>query len=615
MKKNTNKILKVGILFSLIIGVASFVSIVKADTWAAPTSAPPGGNSSSPLNTSSSSQFKLGTLGIGESSSTSTSSSTPLEVNGILSTNGVANFGPALFYQNTHIGPYNTCTSCYTTTQLPPMNFNVAYPALGGLPAYIAPTPGTTYSVMSGSSLDLAPARFRLGAYNYNETKGFAQNNNESIFATVAGRIGGFINNIFNPESTYAAAIGAGGSDTGPNNPNPLGPCYGQWCNSSQWCDDASKSCLSMGTTITGTSTLAGQFDNNTAVVNTGFTSAGDGGDGTDPGTTGGLPVGQTITVASQPGLVGFSQAIFPGTKRGKLIAELSLSTIPSTGTATPLHYATTTTGTLTLHWHIASASNCQITSSNPDRNWNANISLNPAGFSNGFHDVVFGGSPAASPGSYTYVLTCSQGAEYFTPHGASDSVTVTVGDQYVMQVNGNTSLEGYVVANGNVVTNGLFIEQGKRVCLEDGTDCPPNNATNVINPIAMGGSVELGGNDLVNNNNQTPYINFHYGGSTNKTDPYNFRIINGTNQTLDFQNYDGWEIMTVKHDGLYMQSSQKFYAGSELHHATDAIPIYHCDLDPAGSITTNTSCVHYSVVDGTEYGTRTTVGYLEYPY
>ena len=105
-------------------------------------------------------------------------------------------------------------------------------------------------------------------------------------------------------------------------------------------------------------------------------------------------------------------------------------------------------------------------------------------------------------------------------------------------------------MANGNIATNGGFIEHGKRVCLEDGTDCPTNSATNIINPINQGGSLELGANNLVNSNGQTPYIDFHYGNGSNATNDYNFRMINDGDGNLDVYTASGF-VLSINNNGL----------------------------------------------------------------
>ena len=519
MKKNINKIAQVGFLLSFLIGLVCITPLVQADTWASPTSAPPLGNVSSPINTGATSQFKLGPLGIGESSSTTTSTSTPLEVNGILSTNGLANFGSAVLYQNTHIGPPNTCSSCWTTA-----NANVLYtraiavPLGGALPTYTAPNPAGSYTVLGGA----------MTYENSNKTDlAVDSKDTGSFFGKVFDKVGGFLTDVFNPSQAYASLID---TDNGPIvDPIQYGPCYGAWCNSSQYCDNVSQSCQAMGTTLT-----TGQADPNTAVANTNFTTAGTGADGGSPGVLYGLPT-----------------AIGYATHRGSLITELSFNSIPSSGTFTPVVIATTTSGSVTIYWHIGSASVCNISSANPDINWNTSVALNPAGFSNGYHTISFSG---ASPGSYTYTLSCNSANEFFNNHGSSTSVTVIVGDKYVLQTNGNANVEGYIVASGNIVTNGNFLEHNKRVCLEDGTDCPVNTATNIINPIDMGGSLDLGINSV--GTAVSPYIDFH--GQSTSQQNYNFRMINDFNGGVSFYaNSSSTRIMYIDSGGnIYMRGT-----------------------------------------------------------
>ena len=526
MKRNINKFLQVGIVLVAFFG---FVFAVHAQTWSAPVGSPPTNNVWGPINVSSTTQFKAGAFGIGESSSTTlgTASGFSLEINGPISANGLASFGTTFLQQDTYVGPPQTCTSCYSTAAPATLYTEaIAVPATGGVPTYHYPYAGTAYT----------PAG--LTSYNYENSNVALNNTKDSSLDSVLNKVTGFLADVLNPSEADAST---NVTDTGPIiDPVPDGPCYGYWCNSSQYCDNVTKACASMGTTLT-----SGQTDVNDGVANTGFTTVTTGGSngGTDPGTLYGLPTA-----------IGFTS------KRGDLVAELSLSAIPTSGTFTPTLIATTTSGTMTLHWHIGSAASCQVSSANPANNWNAQISLNPAGFADGYEGISFSG---ASPGSYTYTLKCSPADQFFNTHGSSTSVTVIVGDKYVFQVNGNSNMEGYIVSSGNIVTNGGFIEHGKRVCLEDGTDCPTNSATNVINPIDQGGSLELGANNLVNSNSQTPYIDFHYGSSSNQTADYNMRIINGSNQRLDFQYAGGTEIFWIDNNGIHLQSGKHIYDGA----------------------------------------------------
>jgi len=497
-----------------------FTFFVHAQTWSAPVGSPPTNNVPGPINIGSSTQFKLGALGVGETTSSSTNFGTAsgfsFEVNGPVSVNGLASFGANDLEQATHIGPLNTCSICYSTAnQATLYTAATPVPASGGNPTYTVPYSGGSYTLVSGTS------------YEYTPRTNLALNNKNSTLSGMLDKLGGLFADIFNPSQAYASFIG---NDNGPIvDPVQIGPCYGNWCNSEQYCDNVTEACASMGTTL-----ASGQTDVNTGIANTNFTTVtgnttGGSSGGSDPGTLYGLPT-----------TIGFTS------KRADLVAELSLSSIPASGTFTPT-LATTTTGTVTLHWHVASAASCKITSANPDKNLDITPALNPAGFGDGYYAIDY---ISASPGSYTYTLTCSPAVQFFNPRGSSTSVTVIVGSKYIMQVNGNTNIEGYIVANGNIATNGGFIEHGKRVCLEDGTDCPTNSATNIINPINQGGSLELGANNLVNSNGQTPYIDFHYGNGSNATNDYNFRMINDGDGNLDVYTASGF-VLSINNNGL----------------------------------------------------------------
>ena len=115
-------------------------------------------------------------------------------------------------------------------------------------------------------------------------------------------------------------------------------------------------------------------------------------------------------------------------------------------------------------------------------------------------------------------------------------------------------------MTDGVVSSNGGFVEQGSRVCLKNGNNCP---AQAMLAPANQGGSLELGGNNLVNSSNQQPFIDFHYGGSSAATQDYNMRIINGSDQHLDFQYPGGNEILWIDTNGLHLQSGKHLYAGA----------------------------------------------------
>ncbi len=523
MKKNSTNLLDKFLHGGLVV-VASlaFAIVVHAQTWNAPTGTPPTGNTPTPINTGSSSQFKLGTLGVGESSSALlTATSFQLEVNGPVSSNGFASFGTTFLTQATHIGPTSTSTTLYAGANMP--SFGTSKQPL-----------------IAGESLTYATEK----SFAMNDSKNTSDNSQQKNFFNGNGffdKVGGFISNLFEPSLAYAIY------DTGsilpivdPVNPTVYGPCFGNWCNSSQYCDMTMQACNTAGLT-------SGNVDANTSIPVSGFVAGTY--SSTNPGTAIGLPTA-----------VG-GATILPGTPIGVLFAELSLSPIPSSGTFVPTTATTTLTGSETLNWAVGSASNCSLTSSNIGMNVSIpSITLSPAGFSLGTYSMSFSG---ASPGSYTYTLSCQPKSSFFNAQAVSSSVTVTVGDKYVFQVSGNSSLQGYVVADGNIVTNGGFIERGKRVCLQDGTDCPLNSATSIINPIDQGGSIELGNNDTANSNRQTPYIDFHYGSATNSVDDYNMRIINDATSTLSFYNQAGAKVLYLNSTGLHLGTGMHMYTST----------------------------------------------------
>lgn len=545
MKKNFSYIL---IKTSVFIFLFFMFTNVYAQTWSAPTGSPPSNNVYGPLNVGSTNQFKLGALGIGEASSTTVGTSTgfTLEVNGPASFDGFSSFGASVLTENTHVGPLQTCSSCYS---------------------------GSTISGYQGTLSTAAASTVFL---NKNSNTNLAENS-DGVFGFL-NKIGQAFTGLLAPQSAYATLIGNPPIIT-VSPPISSGPCYGQWCNSEQYCDSVQQACESDSVSTSGSTTSPGAINASTNVASS-FT-VGTGSNGTTPGTGNGLP--SYITVGGSSVTIGSASRI------PTVVAELSLSSIPSSGTFTPTQFATTT-GTKTLYWNISSASNCSITSANPDKNYNISITLNPAGFAVGSHSIDFS---SASPGTYTYVLTCQPIIFYYlNPHAVSSSVSVTVGDQYVMQVNGNTSLEGYVVADGNIVTNGGFIEQGKRVCLEDGTDCPINPATNIINPTDQGGSLELGANNLINSTSQKPYIDFHYGSSSASSQSYNMRIQNDANNQLSFYNSSGTKEM-------YLDSS------GDLHNDGIAVYLLSCSSSFGPFLTTwnddsshHVTCASGSLID-----------------
>ena len=463
MKKNINKFLTVGFVF---VAVFSFIFTVKAQTWTAPTGTPPSNNVPGPINVGTSTQFKLGAFGIGESTSTTadTASGYTFEVNGPMATNGLASFGDTYITQFTHIGPVPTTTT-YTGAN------NVRF---------------------QGSS---------VGAVS------IAPPDGNSGIAGFFDRVGQTFAAVFNPEKTYAMVSGGLLGIGYPYVPDHAyeGPCYGNFCNSEQHCDAATRGCV-----------------NNTM--------------GTNGGTSGnGWADGANSSTAN------FAAGQVPD-----LTAVLSWGPV-YTGTTPVLSKTVTSGGSETLYWSVAGASSCSIVSSNQTNNYSlpagsgsGYFNLNSAGFAHGYHNMSFSG---AAPGNYTYTLACEPAAGTISPSKFITSVTLTIGNKLMLQVNGNTAIQGYALIDGVVSTKGGFLEQGSRVCLKNGANCPDSP---LIRQYDQGGSLEVGGGNLTNSSGQVPYIDFHYGSSAASTQDYNARIINSADGILRFDNNSNSNIMSV---------------------------------------------------------------------
>lgn len=401
------RILQASLVF---FAAAGFVSIARAQTWTPPPSSPPSSNVAAPINVGGNSQFKIGAIGVGESTSTTVSTSTgfDLEVNGPVSANGFASFGESDFTQFTHLGPVFTGTP-YSGA----MKFNASNSAV---------------TAMSDDS-------------KYND---FADNDNPTTIDGIFGKIEQSFAQIFSPNT--ALAVGGIGSSTLSTPPTPgddYGPCFGNFCSSSQYCDVDAQACES-----------------------------------------GASASGYTYSSATVP--------------EGKH----SLMTVSLTASSPTISVG----GSSTLNWTVSSANSCYLTSSNLSNNYSLDLSSQAGerGTFTGSHTITF-----SSPGVYTYILRCSAGGgvpitssvswgsggisvdSYGTTSGTvygggypgnqpsqyipfeEDTATITVGDAYDLQVNGNSSVEGYINADGDIYTRGNFIEQGRHVCLQDGTDCP----------------------------------------------------------------------------------------------------------------------------------------------
>ena len=478
MKKTLHKILQTGIVVA---AVLCFTNAAHAQTWTAPSGAAPTGNVAAPINIGINSQYKTGPLGIGESTSTTTGTSTgySFEVNGPAASNGLATFGDAYLTQFTHIGPVPTTTTYTGSVYASPMHA-----------AYL-----TSYLPSSNKGVGIA-----------------------GLFDTIGSTFAG----LFTPNTAMANVDGGLLGIGQPYVPDPtyLGPCYGYFCNSEQYCDSSTHSCESSG--------------------------------GSNGGTTNGWADGANSSTAS-----------FPATKIPELTAVLSWTSVASGSGAPTLNKTISTGDSETLYWSVAGATDCSIISSNQTNNYNlpagsgsGYFNLNSNGFAHGYHVINFTG---AVPGNYTYTLTCDPAGLSINGSAYSTSVTLTIGNKLMLQVNGNTQVQGYILADGVVESNGGFLEQGKRVCLKDGTNCPTNAMMRVDD---QGGSLELGGNNLATSSGQMPYIDFHYGGSTGAQD-YNMRIINGSDEHLDFQYPGGNEILWIDQNGLHLQSGKHIYTGS----------------------------------------------------
>lgn len=115
MKQNSYKLAKAGMLGAVLFFSAS---VALAATWTPPTSAPPNGNVDAPLNASINAQYKAGALAVGKT--TNPTAGSTLDVNGVTSTNGFANFGTAEMLGKVHIGTSACGSGCVGGAVAPP---------------------------------------------------------------------------------------------------------------------------------------------------------------------------------------------------------------------------------------------------------------------------------------------------------------------------------------------------------------------------------------------------------------------------------------------------------------------------------------------------------------
>ena len=267
MKKTLYKILQGSLVTTAML---CFSMTAHAQTWTAPSGAAPTGNVAGPINVGSGTQFKTGAFGVGESTSTtaSTTSGYTFEVNGPAASNGLASFGDSYMTQFTHIGPVPTVTTYTGATQLQ-----------RGTASY-----STGFLDTKSSSRGIA-----------------------GLFKTIGSTFAG----IFAPDKAYATVSGGLLGLGYPYVPDHSyeGPCYGNFCNSEQYCDAATHACQN----ISGT-------------------NHGSGADGWADGANS-------------------SSATVPSGKSAVLSAMLSWSSLTS---GTPVLDRTITTGnTQTLYWTI----------------------------------------------------------------------------------------------------------------------------------------------------------------------------------------------------------------------------------------------------------------------
>ena len=397
MKKNMNTFLGKILQASFAVTVfLSFAFVLHAQTWTTPTGSPPTGNVAAPINVGGTTQFKTGAFGIGESSSTTVGTSTgfSMEVNGPVSADGFASFGETDLTQFTHMGSVDVASSPYS---------------------------GATKFDASNSIV--------TAMVNDSQNSNFAFKENNLKLAGFFGKVGSTFAKIFSPNTALAVG-GIGGStlNTPPTPTDDYGPCFGNFCTSTQYCNLNTASCASTGTLHTGSGLVSGSVS------------------------------GQDIPQATD-----------------------ALPTANLTASALSISVG----GSSTLTWTVSAVRTCRIVSSNVNSNWSSIVvsdsNLDQPHTFSGTHSITF-----AKPGVYTYTIRCTT-----LPHGSinygtypviytqdsnipddyisyvSDSATITVGDPYTLQVNGNLN------ADGNIYTRGNFIEQGRHVCLQDGTDCP----------------------------------------------------------------------------------------------------------------------------------------------
>ena len=182
MNKHTNNRVKVGLLAALLFLTAQGA---QASTWTTPTAAPPNGNVDAPLNASTNAQYKAGALAVGQASNPTAGAT--LDVNGVTSTNGLANFGTAEMLGFVHIGSSACGTGC-----------------TGGASAV-----GSAGSAGTTSAGSMGGASGELEQY-------FASANpHPSLLGNVLASIGGSFSDLFAPSKAYATTTTSGTASFG----------------------------------------------------------------------------------------------------------------------------------------------------------------------------------------------------------------------------------------------------------------------------------------------------------------------------------------------------------------------------------------------------------------
>ena len=428
--KNSNiyKFIQVGFITTALFGFT--LTAGATGTWTeAPSGAAtaPTGNVDAPINVGATGQVKSGSLSVGESamSSSGTTAGLDFEVGGAAAVTGLANWGKSALTGHVDIGVAPTAT----------------YRNVG---SYTPATGLTTSSYTIDRSAMPTVSLPQYFAYNVSHPT-LAVSSDTSFFGRVFSSLRQTFASLFSSDLAYASID------------HPAGSSGSIGCTQDSDCDDAT-------------------VHDGYCVVTNGY------GDCHWPSHSG--QCGATMdcnseqlcsdpTSPSNSGVCYTPVAPVDSPSVGADVGSTATRISTPVVTMTPAKSVISSGASDSITWSVTGAASCIVSSTTTD-SANSWTSLSPALNSAGAASGTKSFSTFTNYGTNFYTITCQ-------PKGpgeiATQTVSITVGSTYILNVFGNASYNGYVDVTGNLNVGHKITSNGKAVCLADGTNCPPDPA------------------------------------------------------------------------------------------------------------------------------------------